>query len=119
MASFNKVLLLGNLTREPELRHTPKGTAVCEFGIAVNEAWTTESGEKKESVTFVDVTAFGKLAENVAQYLRKGSPAHVDGKLRLETWEDKETRQKRSKLTVVAEGVQFLNSAPAKAKAAR
>lgn len=110
MASFNKVLLLGNLTKDPELRHTPKGTAVCVMGLALNNAWTNERGEKKEEVTFVDVTAFGKLGENCAQYLRKGRPAHVEGRLRLETWDDKATGQKRSKLTVVAEGVQFLNA---------
>lgn len=112
MASFNKVLLLGNLTRDPEMRYAKNGTAICELGIAVNEAWTDGNGQKKEAVTFVDVTCFGTLAENCAKYLSKGQPAHVDGKLRLETWDDKQSGQKRSKLTVIAEGVQFLNAKP-------
>ena len=73
MASFNKVILVGNLTRDPELRYTPKGTAVAKIGLAVNRVWTTETGEKKEEVTFVDVDMFGRTAENVAQYMRKGS----------------------------------------------
>jgi single-strand DNA-binding protein len=110
MASFNKVILVGNLTRDPELRYTPKGTAIAKLGIAVNRVWTSESGEKKEETTFVDVDVFGRTAENVAQYLRKGSPLLVEGRLRLDTWEDKQTNQKRSKLSVVAEVVQFLGS---------
>lgn len=110
MASFNKVILVGNLTRDPELRYTPKGMAIAKLGIAVNRVWTSESGEKKEETTFVDVDVFGRTAENVAQYLRKGSPLLVEGRLRLDTWEDKQTNQKRSKLSVVAEVVQFLGS---------
>jgi single-strand DNA-binding protein len=110
MASFNKVILVGNLTRDPELRYTPKGTAIAKIGMAVNRVWTSETGEKKEEVTFVDVDVFGRTAENVAQYLRKGSPLLVEGRLRLDTWEDKQTNQKRSKLGVVAELIQFLGS---------
>jgi single-strand DNA-binding protein len=110
MANFNKVLLVGNLTRDPELRYTPKGTAIAKLGVAVNRAWTTETGEKKEEATFVDVDVFGRTAENVAQYLRRGSPLLVEGRLRLDTWEDKQTNQKRSKLGVVAENVQFLGA---------
>jgi single-strand DNA-binding protein len=110
MASFNKVILLGNLTRDPELRYTPKGTAIAKIGLAVNRVWTSESGEKKEEVTFVDVDVFGRTAENVGQYMRKGSPILIEGRLRLDTWEDKQTNQKRSKLGVVAETVQFLSS---------
>jgi len=110
MASFNKVILVGNLTRDPELRYTPKGTAVAKIGLAVNRVWTTETGEKKEDVTFVDVDAFGRTAENVAQYMRKGSPMLVEGRLKLDQWDDKQTGQKRSKLGVVAEIVQFLGS---------
>jgi single-strand DNA-binding protein len=110
MASFNKVILVGNLTRDPELRYTPKGTAVAKIGLAVNRVWTTETGEKKEDVTFVDVDAFGRTAENVAQYMRKGSPMLVEGRLKLDQWDDKQTGQKRSKLGVVAESVQFLGS---------
>lgn len=111
MASFNKVILVGNLTRDPELRYTPKGTAIAKIGLAVNRVWTSESGEKKEEVTFVDVDVFGRTAENVAQYMRKGSPLLVEGRLRLDQWDDKQTGQKRSKLGVVAETVQFLGSA--------
>lgn len=110
MASFNKVILVGNLTRDPELRYTPKGTAVAKIGLAVNRVWTSESGEKKEEVTFVDVDVFGRTAENVGQYMRKGSPILIEGRLRLDTWDDKQTGQKRSKLGVVAETVQFLGS---------
>ena len=110
MASFNKVILVGNLTRDPELRYTPKGTAVAKVGLAVNRTWRNEAGETKEEVTFVDVDVFGRTAENVGQYLRKGSPVLVEGRLRLDTWDDKQTNQKRSKLGVVAEIVQFLSS---------
>lgn len=110
MASFNKVILVGNLTRDPELRYTPKGTAVAKIGLAVNRVWRTETGETKEEVTFVDVDVFGRTAENVGQYMRKGSPILIEGRLRLDTWDDKQTGQKRSKLGVVAETVQFLSS---------
>lgn len=108
MASFNKVILVGNLTRDPELRYTPNGKAIAKFGLAVNRVWTTESGEKKEEVTFVDIDVFGRTAENVGQYMRKGSPILIEGRLRLDQWDDKQTGQKRSKLGVVAEIVQFL-----------
>jgi single-strand DNA-binding protein len=112
MASFNKVILVGNLTRDPELRYTPKGTAIAKIGVAVNRVWTNEAGEKKEEVTFVDVDVFGRTAENVGQYMRKGRPILVEGRLRLDQWDDKQTGQKKSKLGVVAETVQFLGSAP-------
>jgi single-strand DNA-binding protein len=110
MASFNKVILVGNLTRDPELRYTPKGTAVAKLGLAVNRVWTSESGEKKEEVTFIDVDVFGRTAENVGQYMRKGRPILIEGRLKLDQWDDKQTGQKRSKLSVVAETVQFLGS---------
>jgi single-strand DNA-binding protein len=110
MASFNKVILMGNLTRDPELRYTPKGTAIAKIGLAVNRNWTSESGEKKEEVTFVDVDVFGRTAENVGQYMRKGRPILIEGRLRLDQWDDKQTGQKKSKLSVVAETVQFLGS---------
>jgi single-strand DNA-binding protein len=110
MASFNKVILVGNLTRDPELRYTPKGMAIAKIGLAVNRNWTSESGEKKEEVTFVDVDIFGRTAENVAQYMRKGRPILIEGRLRLDQWDDKQTGQKRSKLGVVGEVVQFLGS---------
>jgi len=110
MANFNKVILLGNLTRDPELRYTPKGTAVAKLGLAVSRVWTNEAGEKKEDVTFVDVDVFGRTAENVGQYMRKGRPILIEGRLKLDQWDDKQTGQKRSKLSVVAETVQFLGS---------
>src|SRR5947209_10850066 len=110
MANFNKVILVGNLTRDPELRYTPKGTAIAKIGLAVNRVWTNEAGEKKEEVTFVDVDVFGRTAENVGQYMRKGRPILIEGRLRLDQWDDKQTGQKRSKLGVVAETVQFLGS---------
>jgi single-strand DNA-binding protein len=110
MASFNKVILAGNLTRDPELRYTPKGTAVARIGVACNRKWKSETGEMKEEVTFVDVDAFGKTAETIGQYLKKGRPILIEGRLRYETWEDKQTKQKRSKLGVVLENFQFMDS---------
>jgi len=115
MASFNKVILVGNLTRDPELRYTPKGTAVAKIGVAVNRVWTNEAGEKKEEVTFVDVDVFGRTAENVGQYMRKGRPILIEGRLKLDQWDDKQTSQKKSKLGVVAETVQFLGGNDAQA----
>src|ERR1700747_585551 len=108
MASFNKVILAGNLTRDPELRYTPKGTAIARIGLAVNRTWKTETGESKEEVTFIDVDAFPRQAETLAQYLKKGSPRMVEGRLKLDQWDDKQTGQKRSRLGVVLEGFQFL-----------
>jgi len=110
MASFNKVILMGNLTRDPELRFTPKGTAVAKLGLAVNRVWKTETGETKEEVLFIDVEAFSRQAETIGQYLKKGSPILVEGHLRLDTWDDKQTNQKRSKILVMAENVKFLGS---------
>ena len=110
MASFNKVILAGNLTRDPELRYTPKGTAVARLGIACNRKWKSETGELKEEVTFVDVDAFGKQAETIGQYLKKGRPILIEGRLRYDTWEDKQSGQKKSKLGVVLENFQFLDS---------
>ncbi len=110
MASFNKVILVGNLTRDPELRYTPKGLAIAKIGLAVNRVWKSETGETKEEVTFVDVDAFGKQAETIGQYLKKGRPILVEGRLRLDQWDDKQTGQKRSKLGVVLESFKFLDS---------
>jgi single-strand DNA-binding protein len=110
MANFNKVILAGNLTRDPELRYTPKGSAICRFGLAINRNWTNEAGEKKEEVTFVDIDAFGRQAEVVAQYMKKGRPFLVEGRLKLDQWEDKNTHQKQSKLRVVLEGFSFIDS---------
>ena len=110
MANFNKVILAGNLTRDPELRYTPKGMAIAKFGLAINRNWKTETGESKEEVTFVDVDAFGRQAETIAQYMKKGSPFLMEGRLKLDQWDDKQTGQKRSRLGVVLEGFQFLGS---------
>lgn len=110
MASYNKVLLMGNLTRDPEVRYTPKGTAIANLGLAVNRVWTTETGEQKEEVTFVDIEVWGRQAETAGQYLSKGRPVFVEGRLRLDSWEDKESGQKRNKLKVVAERIQFLGA---------
>lgn len=110
MANFNKVILAGNLTRDPELRYTPKGTAIARITLAINRNWRTETGEQKEEVTFVDVDAFGKQAETIGQYLKKGRPLLVEGRLKYDTWDDKQTGQKRSKLGVVLEGFQFMDS---------
>ena len=110
MANFNKVILAGNLTRDPELRYTPKGTAVAKIGLAINRKWRSETGEMKEETTFVDVDCFGKTAETVGQYLKKGRPILIEGRLRYETWEDKQSGQKRSKLGVVMESFQFIDS---------
>ena len=108
MASYNKVILVGNLTRDPELKYTAKGMAIAKLGLAVNRVWRSEAGESKEEVTFVDIDAFGKQAETISQYLKKGSPLLVEGRLRLDQWDDKQTGQKRSRLGVVLEAFQFL-----------
>ena len=110
MANFNKVILAGNLTRDPELRYTPNGTAIAKLSLAINRAWTTEAGEKKGEVTFVEVSAFGRTGEVIAQYLKKGRPLLVEGRLRLETWDDKETGKPRQKLSVICESFQFMDS---------
>ena len=112
MANLNKVILAGNLTRDPELRYTPKGTPIAGFGLAINKTWTNETGEKKEKVCFVDCKAFAAPAETIAKYLAKGKPLLIEGRLDLESWEDKDTKDKRQKLLVVVENFQFLNAAP-------
>ncbi len=110
MASFNKVILAGNLTRDPELRYTPQGKAVARLTLAVNRNYTTESGEKKEEVSFVDVDVWGRQAEVISQYMKKGRPLLVEGRLKQDTWEDKNTHQKQSKLKVVLESFSFIDS---------
>ena len=109
MASFNRVLLMGNLTRDPELRYIPSGTAVTTFTIAVNRVYKTPSGEKKEEVSFIRVIVWGKMGENCAEYLKKGSPAFVEGRLQSRSW-DGPDGQKRSITEVNALNVQFLGS---------
>jgi len=103
---FNKVILIGNLTRDPELRYTPQGTSVCNFGIAVNRKYK-QGDEMKEEVTFINIVVFGKQADNCGQYLNKGNPVLVEGRLQERRWETEEG-QKRSKHEVVAQSVQFL-----------
>src|SRR5688500_1612466 len=122
MANFNKVLLMGNLTRDPELRYAgggggggggeggerTGGSAICKFGLAVNRQWRDQQGNSKEEVCFVDITVFGRQGETCKEYLRKGRAAFIEGRLQFDTWDDRESGQKRSKLYVVAERVQFL-----------
>lgn len=110
MASLNKVFLIGNLTREVELRVTPKGTAIAQFGLAVNRKWRDESGTDRDETTFVDIEAWGKQGELVAKYLGKGSQCMVEGRLKLDQWEDKTDGKKRSRLKVVLDNVQFLGA---------
>ena len=109
MANLNKVLLMGNLTRDPQVRYTPSGTAVAEIGLAVNRTWFDKaSNSKKEEVTFVDCVLYGRQAEVAGEYLAKGRPVFFEGRLQLDTWDDKATGQKRSKMRVVCETMQFL-----------
>lgn len=112
MASYNKVFLLGNLTRDPEVRYTPKGSAVADLGIAVNRQYTLDTGEKREEVTFVDVTFWGRTAEVAGEYLKKGRSVFIEGRLQLDTWDDKQSGQKRSKLKVIGEMMQMLGGRP-------
>lgn len=113
MPSFNSVTLMGNLTRTPELRYLPKGTAVARCSLAINRKWRTEAGEEREEVTFVDCDAWGKTAETLAKYCAKGDPLFITGRLKLDTWKDKESGEDRSRLGVVIEQFQFLKSKPA------
>jgi len=108
MPALNKVLLMGNLTRDPELRVTPKGTPICQFALAINRQFKMESGESREEVIYVDVEAWGKQGETIAKYCTKGRPLYVEGRLRLDQWEDKNTKEKRSRMKVVLEQFQFL-----------
>ena len=110
MANLNKVMLIGNLTRDPELRYTPKGTAVADIGMAINRVRNDDQGQRQEETTFVDVTLWGRQAELAQQYLAKGRAVYIEGRLQMDTWEDKNTGQKRSKLKVVGENMQFIGS---------
>jgi single-strand DNA-binding protein len=110
MPNLNRVLLIGNLTRDPEVRYTPKGTAVADISLAINRFLQSEDGEKKEEVTFVDVTLWARLAEISGEYLKKGKPVFIEGRLQLDTWDDKQTGQKRSRLRVIAESMQLLGA---------
>jgi len=108
MPNLNKVMLIGNVTRDPEVKYTPKGTAVAEVGLAINRVYTPDGGEKREETTFVDITFWGRQAEIVGEYAKKGTPIYVEGRLQLDTWDDKQSGQKRSKLRVVGEQLQLL-----------
>lgn len=107
MASLNKVFIMGNLTRDPELRYVPSGTAVATFTIAVNRVYTSQAGEKKEEVSFIRVVVWGRRAEVCGEYLSKGSPVFVEGRLQSRSWESQDG-QKRSTIEVIADNVQFL-----------
>lgn len=104
---MNITILKGNLTRDPELRYTPKGTAIAQSAVAVNRKWTGEDGQPREEVTFVDFESWGRTAEVMAQYFRKGKPILIQGRLKLDQWDDKQTGQKRSKLKVVVDRFEF------------
>jgi len=109
MANLNEVRLIGNLTRDPELRAIPSGAQIANFGLATNRRFKGQDGVQREEVTFVDITAWGKTAELCGQYLRKGRSVYIGGRLKFESWEDRNTGQKRSKLSVTAENIQFLD----------
>ena len=111
VSSFNKVIIMGNLTADPELRSTPGGTPVAGITVAVNEAWTDQSGKKQESATFIDVTLWGKIAESVCRWKKKGDPVLVEGRLQQDKWQDKDTGKNRTKLKVTAETVTFVGAA--------
>jgi single-strand DNA-binding protein len=111
MANVNKVILIGNVTRDPEIKYTPKGTAVTDLGLAINRFIpASEGGDRREETTFIDVTLWGRQAEIANEYLKKGRPVYIEGRLQMDSWEDKQTGQKRSKLRVVGENLQLLGS---------
>ena len=110
MPNLNRVLLMGNITRDPELKYTPKGTAIADFALAINRKWKAESGEMREEATFVGCVAFGRVAEIIGEYCRKGNPLYVEGRLTQETWDDKTSGEKKSKTKVTVENIQLLGS---------
>lgn len=110
MANYNKVMLMGNLTRDPEVRYSSNNNAICKIGLAVNRRYTLADGTKKEEVTFVDCDAFGKTGEAIGKYLSKGKPIFIEGHLKLDEWQDKQTNEKRTKLKVVIDTFQFIDS---------
>jgi len=107
MANLNKVFLMGNITRDPELRYTPSGTAICEFGLATNRRYTTRDGEQRDETCFVDLTMWGKRGAVISEYLHKGDPIFVEGRLKYDSWEGQDGRR-RSKLNVVVENFEFI-----------
>jgi single-strand DNA-binding protein len=108
MPNLNRVMLMGNLTRDPDLKYTPKGTAIADFGLAINRNWKTETGEKREETTFVGCVAFGRVAEIIGEYCKKGNPLYVEGRLTQDTWDDKTSGEKKSKTKVNVENIQLL-----------
>lgn len=108
MANLNKVMIMGNLTRDPEVKYTTKGTAVAQLGLAINRYLQTDGGEKQEETTFVDVELWGRQAEIAGEYLKKGRPVFIEGRLKLDSWDDKATGQKRTKMKVVGEQLQLI-----------
>ena len=112
MANVNKVILIGNVTRDPEVKFTPKGSAVTDVGLAINRNYTLDNGEKREETIFVDVELWGRLAEIAGEYAKKGRPIYIEGRLRMDTWEDKTSGQKRSRMKVVGENLQLLGGRP-------
>lgn len=110
MANVNKVILIGNVTRDPEVKFTSKGSAVTDIGLAINRNYTLDNGEKREETTFVDVELWGRLAEIAGEYAKKGRPVYIEGRLRMDTWEDKASGQKRSRMKVVGENLQLLGA---------
>lgn len=112
MANVNKVILIGNVTRDPEVKFTPKGSAVTDVALAINRNYTLDNGEKREETTYVDVELWGRLAEIAGEYAKKGRPIYIEGRLRMDTWEDKTSGQKRSRMKVVGENLQLLGSRP-------
>jgi single-strand DNA-binding protein len=111
MSSYNKVILIGNLTRDPEVKYTSGGTAIANFGMAINNTWTNKDGQKQEESTFVEIEAWERQAEMIGQYFKKGKPILVEGRLKFDQWDDKETGQKRSKLKVRLQSFSFIDSA--------
>ena len=112
MANVNKVILIGNVTRDPEVKFTPKGSAVADVGLAINRNYTLDNGEKREETIFVDVELWGRLAEIAGEYAKQGRPIYIEGRLRMDTWEDKTSGQKRSRMKVVGENLQLLGGRP-------
>lgn len=108
MPSYNKALIMGNLVRDPELRYTPAGKAVCEISVAVNKTWKGDDGERREKVVYIGVVFWGKTAENVAKYFTKGKPIFVEGEITQDLWDDKETGKKREKTKIQGESFQFV-----------
>lgn len=108
MPNLNRVMIMGNCTRDPEIKYTPKGTAIAQVGIAINRVYSTDQGERREETTFVDVELWGRQAEIAGEYLKKGRPVYIEGRLKLEAWDDKTTGQKRSKMLIVGEMMQLL-----------